>query len=191
MARTREFNPDAVLESAVNLFWLKGYNACSIADVCEDSGVARYGLYQEFGDKDVLYRAALQRYRKMVNGILQNLRTPDASFAEIVGHFEFFLTLLKQGNRRGCLACQAAIERARDDPEVAAIVRDIFDDIKSACENALRNAVAAGEVRNLPLDSLTIYLLGVQRTLVTMVRSNSTYEETETYVHCALELLKP
>ncbi len=63
MARTREFNPDAALESAVNLFWLKGYNACSMADVVEDSGVARYGLYQEFGDKDVLYRAALKRYR--------------------------------------------------------------------------------------------------------------------------------
>ncbi len=192
MTRTREFNSDEALDSALNLFWLKGYQGCSMADVVEDSGVARYGLYQEFGDKDELYRAALGRYRTLIQTqFLSGLQGSDAGLAAIEAQFENFLTMARQGNRKGCLACQAAIERAGEDAEVAAIVRRIFGDMKSGYRNALRNALAVGDVRDLPLESLTEYLFGLQRTIAMMARSNSTYKEIRTYAHCALELLRP
>ena len=53
MARSREFKPETVLDAALDLFWRKGYKACSMADVVKSSGVARYGLYQTFRDLSV------------------------------------------------------------------------------------------------------------------------------------------
>lgn len=153
MTRTRQFCPDAALESVLSIFRLKGYKNCSMADIVEASGVARYGLYQEFGDKDELYRTVLKRYQDMMNsGFLANLRLLDAGFDAITEHFDSILTMIEQGNRDGCFACQAASERAYEDPQVDAIVRDTFSLLESAYKNALSNAIAAGDVRNMPRD---------------------------------------
>ena len=70
--RKRTFDPTTTLDAAMELFWAHGYHNCSIADVVAASGVARYGVYQEFGDKNALYRAALQRYRELAAA---NLKT--------------------------------------------------------------------------------------------------------------------
>ena len=67
MPRSREFRPEEVLDAALELFWSKGYKACSMADVVKESGVARYGLYQAFKDKDQLYYATLKRYHQRLH----------------------------------------------------------------------------------------------------------------------------
>jgi TetR/AcrR family transcriptional repressor of nem operon len=192
MARTREFNPDAALDSAVELFWVKGYAACSVADVVADSGVARYGLYQEFGDKDELFRAALKRYRSIVGStFLELLNAPRAGLPEIINHFENFIDMMDSGERRGCMACQAAMDRAQEDPQVADIVKGTMTDVRMAFRHALSNALTQKQIRQLPIDSLADYLTGLQRTLGTMVRSNTPAAEIAGYVRCALKLLDP
>ena len=81
MARTRTFDPMTLLDTAVELFWVKGYGNCSMDDVVAASGVARYGIYQQFGDKNALYRAALSRYHEQAVTMLNNaLNTPNGGF---------------------------------------------------------------------------------------------------------------
>ncbi|MBP0462221.1 TetR family transcriptional regulator, partial [Streptomyces montanisoli] len=41
MARTKEFDPDAALQSALELFWRRGYEATSVADLVEHLGIGR------------------------------------------------------------------------------------------------------------------------------------------------------
>jgi AcrR family transcriptional regulator len=60
--RPREFDADAALERAMRLFWAKGYEGTSVADLTETLGISRPSLYAAFGDKQSLFRAALQRY---------------------------------------------------------------------------------------------------------------------------------
>jgi AcrR family transcriptional regulator len=62
MGRPREFDIDAALEKAMRLFWAKGYEGTSVADLTETLGVSRPSLYAAFGDKEALFRAALERY---------------------------------------------------------------------------------------------------------------------------------
>src|ERR1035438_3896735 len=62
MGRPREFDTDAGLEKAMRLFWAKGYEGTSVADLTEALGISRPSLYAAFGDKQSLFRAALERY---------------------------------------------------------------------------------------------------------------------------------
>jgi TetR/AcrR family transcriptional repressor of nem operon len=62
VARTKEFDPDAVLQRAMELFWSRGYEATSMADLVEHLRVARASIYATFGGKHDLYLKALERY---------------------------------------------------------------------------------------------------------------------------------
>ena len=55
MARPREFDPKAALQSAINVFWEKGYCDASVNEVVKRSGVAKYGIYSAFGTKRELF----------------------------------------------------------------------------------------------------------------------------------------
>src|SRR5580700_10932704 len=62
MGRPREFDTDAALEKAMRLFWAKSYEGTSVADLTRALGISRPSLYAAFGDKQSLFRAALERY---------------------------------------------------------------------------------------------------------------------------------
>jgi AcrR family transcriptional regulator len=62
MGRPREFDTDAALEKAMRLFWAKGYEGTSVADLTETLGISRPSVYGAFGDKQSLCRTALERY---------------------------------------------------------------------------------------------------------------------------------
>lgn len=62
MGRPREFDTDAALEKAMRLFWAKGYEGTSVADLTETLDISKPSLYAAFGDKQSLFRAALERY---------------------------------------------------------------------------------------------------------------------------------
>jgi len=60
--RPRAFDREAALAAAMRLFWVKGYEATSIADLTEVMGVGTTSLYAAFGSKDELYAEALRFY---------------------------------------------------------------------------------------------------------------------------------
>lgn len=62
MARPREFDEDDVLKQILFLFWEKGYEATSMRDIEQASGLGRMSLYNAFGDKEQVYLMALQKY---------------------------------------------------------------------------------------------------------------------------------
>lgn len=62
MARPREFDEDQVLDSVLALFWSRGFEATSVQDLVDATGLNRASLYNAFGDKEALYRKVLERY---------------------------------------------------------------------------------------------------------------------------------
>ena len=62
IGRPRAFDADAALERAMLAFWARGYDGTSLSDLTEAMGISRKSLYAAFGNKEELFRKALQRY---------------------------------------------------------------------------------------------------------------------------------
>jgi AcrR family transcriptional regulator len=60
--RPRAFDVDWALDQALHLFWRKGYEGTSLSDLTRTMGINRPSLYAAFGDKEALFRQALDRY---------------------------------------------------------------------------------------------------------------------------------
>src|SRR5438270_6946189 len=62
--RPREFDIDEALAAALRVFWSKGYEGASLTDLTEAMGVTRPSLYAAFGNKEALFRKALDLYER-------------------------------------------------------------------------------------------------------------------------------
>lgn len=62
--RPRTFDLDEAIEKAMVVFWSKGYENTSIPDLIDAIGINRPSLYAAFGNKENLFRLALDRYRQ-------------------------------------------------------------------------------------------------------------------------------
>lgn len=62
--RPREFNVDEALTKALYLFWSKGYEGTSLTDLTDAMGITRPSLYAAFGNKEQLFRHALDLYER-------------------------------------------------------------------------------------------------------------------------------
>lgn len=60
--RPREFDAEKALDKALKVFWRKGYEGASLSDLTEAMGINRPSLYSAFGNKDALFRKAMDRY---------------------------------------------------------------------------------------------------------------------------------
>lgn len=62
--RPREFNPDDALAAALRVFWQRGYEAASMTELTEAMGITKPSLYACFGNKEALFRKALDLYER-------------------------------------------------------------------------------------------------------------------------------
>jgi AcrR family transcriptional regulator len=62
LGRPRAFYIEKALERALRVFWEKGYEGTSLSDLTEAMGINRPSLYAAFGNKEALFRKALDRY---------------------------------------------------------------------------------------------------------------------------------
>src|ERR1700756_1017150 len=62
VGRPLGFAENEALEAAMRVFWEKGYEGATLADLTEAMGINRSSLYASFGDKDAVFRMAIARY---------------------------------------------------------------------------------------------------------------------------------
>jgi TetR/AcrR family transcriptional repressor of nem operon len=147
MARPREFDSDAALARAMELFWAKGYEAASLDDLCDATGLNRSSLYGAFGDKRALYLQALERYeRDGTARIAAALAKPPVkrSFEGFIGRI--IDDIVAGPGRRGCFIGNCAAELARLDRKAAARVRGSLQRIEATFREALTAARERGEL---------------------------------------------
>jgi AcrR family transcriptional regulator len=110
LGRPRAFDPDEALEAALRVFWKKGYEGTALSDLTAAMEINRPSIYATFGNKEALFRKALDRYsERMTNFTAEALKLATArAVAErlMVGTADL---LSCPGNPKGCLMVQGAL----------------------------------------------------------------------------------
>ncbi|MGM4910655.1 TetR/AcrR family transcriptional regulator [Rhizobium sp. 768_B6_N1_8] len=110
MGRHREFDMEKVLDAALCVFWRKGYEGASYADLTEAAGVERPALYSAFGNKEALFRRALDRYsERYLDYLPEALKLPTSR--QVAAHILYNAVDLNTRfpNHTGCLGINGAV----------------------------------------------------------------------------------
>ncbi|KAB2382851.1 TetR/AcrR family transcriptional regulator [Actinomadura montaniterrae] len=152
MARTKEFDPDAALQHALELFWERGYEATSMADLVERLGIARASVYATFGGKHELFLRALERYIETTDPkIAEALSQPGPVLPAVRALIDRYADEAgRERPRLGCLVVNTAVELAGRDAEAARLVEASWNFLEASLTSALTRARAQGE---LPADA--------------------------------------
>lgn len=112
MARNKEYKREDVLDAATRVFWVKGFKGTSMSDLVTATGLNKYSMYQEFGNKEGLFRECIDNYTMRLNreglGILTQLPLGLQNIEA------FFLRLVDRASScdsPGCLLVNSAIEK--------------------------------------------------------------------------------
>lgn len=161
MSRTKQYDREDLLDTAVELFRRQGYNGTSTAELVDELGINRKSMYAEFGSKQELFEATLDHYNDHhLSRVLAPLEDSDAGLASIRTAFDGYAEASTGWARgRGCLLCNTAVEldslSAGVDERVAAYIQRLED----AFRNALSNARRQGELSaGADVDELASFL---------------------------------
>jgi len=148
MARPREFDVDSALESAMQTFWAKGYEATSVDDLCESTGLGRSSLYAAFGDKRALYLRALDRYEEdAATRVATALAGPLPIHKSIAAFLGRIIDDIVSGpGRRGCFIGNCAAEIPRGNRSAVNQVRRSLARVEKVFCDALAAARDRGEI---------------------------------------------
>ncbi len=146
MPRSKEFDRDAVLERAVELFWSRGYEATSIGDLTEHLGIGRQSLYDTFGDKHALYVQALDRYKERGRSlVLEGLKRPGPLKRQMREVLRNVIDFVVETGRT-CMLLNAAAERCPMDDDVRARFCEQGTALEEALVRRFRRAREDGEL---------------------------------------------
>ncbi|MEV6805449.1 TetR family transcriptional regulator [Streptomyces sp. NPDC051132] len=149
MARTKEFDPDAALQAALELFWRRGYEATSMTDLVAHLSIGKASLYATFGSKHELYLRALERYGQTQDPVLtRELSAPGPVLPAVRALVRRFAAEAATAptRERGCLVTNTAVELAPHDREAARRVERSWDTVETLLHSALVRARAQGEL---------------------------------------------
>lgn len=154
MGRAREFDVDQALDSAMHLFWNKGYEATSVSELVQVMGVHRGSMYAAFGDKHALFIATVKHYiSSIVARHMSVLHGPQRGLQAIRAFFDDIVDFSISDSRScGCFVTNSAAELGARDKVVADILRDSLDRLENAFVQSLLQARESGKIsgeRNL------------------------------------------
>ena len=145
--RPRQFDADKALDAALRLFWRHGYEGTSLAMLSDAMGIKAPSLYAAFGNKETLFRKALERYLQgPASYLLAALKEPTARRV-VRKLFDGAIDLAMRRRRPdGCMLVQGALATG---PGAAPIRRELSK-WRAAAEAAVRRrfqlAIASGDL---------------------------------------------
>ena len=194
MARPREFDAATALERAMEVFWSKGFEATSLDDLCEVTGLSRSSLYATFGSKRNLLLRSVDRYVEQ--------RTPSiaAVLAQPLPICDVFAALARRfidqivagPGRRGCFLGNCAAELPRSDRAALARVREGLESTEATFRGALARAAARGELASgADVDALARFLMAGFQGLRLVGKVNPNRAVLEDIATTMLQCLEP
>jgi TetR/AcrR family transcriptional repressor of nem operon len=146
MSGAKKYKREEVLDRVIELFRRQGFAATSTAELVAELGINRKSMYAEFGSKQGLFEAALDRYSKTnLSRVLAPIEAPDADLTSIHKAIADYASAADGPYLGlGCLMANTAVERAALDPGSARYVDAYLVRLEGGFRRALENARVDG-----------------------------------------------
>jgi AcrR family transcriptional regulator len=185
MGRTRAFDSDAVLAAAGNLFRQRGYKDVSIMELEKVTGLVSGSIYNAFGDKAGLFKAALHHY---VHGFVrQRLGAFAGENAKLEDLERLFLSILEPplADGHGCLVTNSIIEFGSNGGIASADIADALAMVREGIGDVLKR-----ELGSETSASQTMHLLVLYQGVLALSRSQTPFAEMAEVVKAEFGRLK-
>jgi AcrR family transcriptional regulator len=188
MGRPREFDVEKALDQALHVFWRNGYEGSSIADLTQAMGINPPSLYAAFGNKEGLFRKALDRYVEHRTEFWNEaLAQPTArgTIEHLLNESVGFLT--ETHNPHGCLLVRGTLSCS----DAAAAIQRELTARRSKGEIALRERFARGKDEGelpaaFPADDFARYIMTILEGMSVRAAGGATRDELQKVADMAL-----
>lgn len=161
MPRAEVFDRKEVLEQAKNIFWLKGYNATSMQDLVDATGLNRSSIYNSFGNKMDLFQLTLKKYQKEGSGFFEVLINSNLNGLQSISSvFETTLDMMiNDSERKGCMFINCHTEMGNQDIQLNNITAKNQELLVSHFNTMVKKGQADGSIKtNQKSSELANYL---------------------------------
>lgn len=140
--RPRSFDKDEALKKAMYVFWGKGYEGTTMADLIESIGMKAPSIYAAFGNKDAIFKEVVQAYLPIVvEGQLAALNSSSEIYKAVENTLKACVDLYTcEGSPNTCLIMTAAINTAPEHSEHVENLKSLREKYKSAWERRFNQA---------------------------------------------------
>lgn len=165
----KSFNEDDAVEKAMKVFWEKGYEPASMADLISTTGITRGSLYNAFGGKEQLFIKSLSKYdQEFRRSFLAELEAMDDPKRAITIFFERIVDqTLADTEKKGCFIINTASELSTHGEEVNSIVHNGIRELEAFFRRSIEVAQMRGNISKSvnPVDTakaLLAMLVGIR-----------------------------
>jgi len=190
--RPREFDRDAALDKALQVFAERGYHAASISELTEAMGLASGSVYKAFKDKRGIFLAAFDRYRTVRRGLLDarmaEVGTGREKIREVLAHYG--LSSHGASGRCGCLVVSSANDLGLFDEEAAERVAAAFTANEKLITDLLRLGQSDGSIAaEIDVAATARTLLCVTKGMRVVGKTGRSEEDMVAVAETAMKLL--
>jgi TetR/AcrR family transcriptional regulator, transcriptional repressor for nem operon len=192
MARPKEFDEEAALVKAANVFWRNGYHNSSMQELVAETGVCRASLYETYGDKHALYLKALALHRKQgTNALKEAIRSQSSAVAQVRAMLGVVVSQLISENGKGCLLTNATLEMLPDySATVGPFLESNLDTLEGLFTDVLQNGIRSGELPpDLNVPATARFLLSIVGGLNVVGKARPNREALDEIVEVGLTVL--
>ena len=191
--RPRAYDPEVALAKVTETFWDQGYAGASLDDLSAATGMNRPSLYGAFGDKQAIFKTALDGYMDASRqAFIEVFRSGGSLRAVLARIYRTALDRYLSGDAggRGCFLVSAGLGQAVVDENVRQTVADGLHELDRGLVGLFKRAQAAGD---LPADAdhATLAKLAsmMMNALSVRARAGETREELEATIMAAVDLI--
>jgi AcrR family transcriptional regulator len=187
--RPRAFDIDQALDKALQVFWRKGYDSASMADLTEAMGINAPSLYAAFGNKETLFRKAVERYAREQSGFVERAMAAPTAREAATALLQGAATYMTgRGHPKGCLIVRGSLAGADTSQALQHELIQRRDATEIACRKRFERAIREGD---LPSDAdpaaLARYLMTVNQGMSVQATSGASRAELLQVVEIALK----
>lgn len=191
--RPRKIEPEIVLEKAMHLFWQKGYEGTSMNDLVDMTGMAKPGLYGNFGDKEALYGKALVQYFDQFGGTsLEDLANSELPLEDSIRIFlEAIVDMLTdKKNPGGCFLINTLVETTNAPTSIKKLAQKFNQERCIAFSRRFEKARQTGELSTeVDIVALADFFASQSLAMGVMGRTGASKQTLLRYVDTALAAL--